>query len=64
MKEIKYRVLGLRVGLISIRSIDGKTAVDAEDLAVIPRMAYSASLLCGLVVLSALSIDQEHAEIT
>ena len=64
MQEIEDGIFLLGIGLVAVRGVDGQTAVEAEDLAVIPGMAHGSALVGFHIVLAALSGDYDHAEET
>ena len=49
MQQVKHWIALLAV-LIAVRGIDSDTAVDAEDVAVIPTVTYCATMCQCLVV--------------
>ena len=62
MEEVKDRILLLGALLVAVRGVDGQATVDAEDLAVIPRVAHGAAVVRLRVVLRPLAGDDEHVE--
>ena len=64
VEQIEHRIFLLGVVLVAVRSIDSQTAVDAEDLAVIPRVADGTALVGFDIVLGTLARNDEHVEET